>query len=135
MQYNQKKTLYFLIIFCFFVPNFSHADKAYFDMSEDTINIQTDFKGKDVIIFGLSDQSYDTVLIIKGPKRNIKLSIKERLFGFWIDTKKFTFENIPSIFFIASTAPINDILDEKTIRIICNSPLRYYCRYYQLRSS
>ena len=46
----------------------------------------------------------------------IKLSIKERLFGFWIDTKKFTYKNIPSIFFIASSAPINAILEESIIR-------------------
>lgn len=113
-----SKKGYLILIFVFFIHFSSEifADKPYFDLSDETIKIETTFKGKEVIIFGLADSSYDTVLIIKGPNKNAKLSIKERLFGIWIETKKFTYENIPSIFFIASSSPIDQILDEKIIR-------------------
>ena len=74
-----------------------HADKAYFDLSDEIIKIQTNFNGREIIIFGLADPNYDTILVIKGPKKDAKLSIKERLFGIWIETKQFTYKNIPSI--------------------------------------
>ena len=55
-------------------------------------------------------------MILKGPKKNAKLAIKDRLFGIWIETIKFTYTNVPSIFFIASSSPISDILNENIIR-------------------
>jgi uncharacterized protein (TIGR02186 family) len=116
MHFNQKKFILFIIFFYFVIPETLQAEKAYFDLSDETIKIQTNFKGKEVIIFGLADPSYDTILIIKGPDKNFKLAIKERLFGIWIETKKFTFENIPSVFFVASSSEISKILDENIIR-------------------
>ena len=79
------------------------------------INIETNFNGKEVIIFGLTDPSFDTILVIKGPNKNVKLSMKERLFGFWLETKKIIYQDIPSIFFVASSAPIDQILNEDVI--------------------
>ena len=108
MHSNKNKTVILMIIFCLIFPQILHADKAYFDLSDENIKIQTNFKGREVIIFGLADPNLDTILVIKGPNKDATLSIKERLFGIWIETKKFTYKNIPSTFFIASSAPIND---------------------------
>ena len=114
--FSQKKYILLIVFFYFVLPETLLAEKAYFDLSDETINIETNFKGKEVIIFGLTDPSYDTALIIKGPNKDYKLSIKERLFGIWIETKQFTYKNIPSIFFIAASAPISAILEENIIR-------------------
>jgi len=116
MQSNKNKTVILMIIFCLIFPQILNADKAYFDLSDENIKIQTNFKGREIIIFGLADPNYDTILVIKGPNKDATLSIKERLFGIWIETKKFTYKNIPSIFFIAASAPINVILDDNIIR-------------------
>ena len=70
------------------------AEKAYFDISDQEIQIQTNFNGKEVIIFGLTNPNLDTVLIIKGPKRDAKLSMKERFFGFWIKSYIFYINKI-----------------------------------------
>ena len=105
--------LFFLLII--FNSKIIIAQQAYFDISDHEIQIQTNFNGKEVIIFGLTDPKYDTILIIKGPNKNGKLSIKERIFGFWFETNKIIYMNIPSIFFIASSAPINEILNEDII--------------------
>ena len=116
MQHNKNKTIILIIFCCLIFPKILNADKAYFDLSDKTINIATNFSGKEIIIFGLTNPDHDTILILKGPDKNAKLTIKERFFGIWIETKKYTYTNIPSIFFIASTSLIEDILDERTIR-------------------
>ena len=41
--------------------------------------------------------------------------MKERLFGFWLETKNVTYQDIPSILFVASSSPINQILNEDVI--------------------
>ena len=113
---NRSNKFFLIIIIAITITNKStFGSEAYFDLSDQEINIETDFNGKEVIIFGLTDPSFDTILVIKGPKKNVKLSMKERLFGFWLETKKIIYHNIPSILFIASSAPIDQILNEDVI--------------------
>ena len=116
MNCIQKNYFILTFLILLFIPEIINAQKAYFNLSEEVIKIETDFKGKEVIIFGLTDYNYDTILILKGPNKDAKLSIKERLFGIWIETKKFNYKKIPSIFFVASTTPGDQILDESVIR-------------------
>ena len=52
------------------------SNQAYFDLSDNEIEIQTNFNGKEVIIFGLPDPKFETVLVIKGPAKNIKVQKK-----------------------------------------------------------
>ena len=116
---NQSNKFFLIIIIAIIITNKStFGSEAYFDLSDKEINIETDFNGKEVIIFGLTDPSYDTILIIKGPKKNIKLSMKERIFGFWLETKKIIYKDMPSILFIASSNLFNSIAVLETIRVI-----------------
>ncbi len=113
---NKSNKLILIIIIAITITNKTTlGSEAYFDLSDQEINIETDFNGKEVIIFGLTDPSFDTILVIKGPKKNIKLSMKERIFGFWLETKNIIYQDIPNIFFIASSSPIDQILNEDVI--------------------
>jgi len=89
--------------------------EAYFDLSENNIKIETDFNGKEIIIFGILNDDQETLITIKGPEKNAVIQKKERILGFWFNTKQITYNKIPSIFFIASSANITDILPTSTI--------------------
>ena len=89
--------------------------EAYFDISENNIKIETNFIGKEVIIFGILNNDQETILTIKGPEKNAVIQKKERILGFWFNTKQITYNQIPSIFFIASSNEIKDILPTSTI--------------------
>ena len=89
--------------------------EAYFDLSENNIKIETDFNGKEIIIFGILNDDQETLITIKGPEKNAVIQKKERILGFWFNTKQITYNQIPSIFFIASSANIKDILPTSTI--------------------
>ena len=94
-----KKTLIFF--FLVFTNNPILANEAYFDLSEKEIQIQTDFTGKEIIIFGIFQPDEDTILAISGPEINTSILKKERIGGFWFNTKKITYKNIPSLFFFS----------------------------------
>ena len=87
-----------------------NAEEVYFDLSEDNIEIKTDFDGKEVIIFGLLQNDHDTLLTIKGPLSKMKIQKKERYFGVWINNKQITYSKIPTLFFLSSSNMIDDIL-------------------------
>ena len=89
--------------------------EAYFDISENNIKIETNFIGKEVIIFGILNDNQETIMTIKGPEKNAIIQKKERILGFWFNTKKIIYNEIPSIFFIASSNNIKDILPASSI--------------------
>ena len=50
MLFSQRKYILLIVFFYFVLPEALLAEKAYFDLSDETINIETSFKGKEVII-------------------------------------------------------------------------------------
>ena len=100
-------TIVFSIMFIFIKVN---AKEVYFDLSEDNIEIKTDFTGKEIIIFGLLQDNHDTILTIKGPPSKMKIQKKERYFGVWINNKQITYSKIPTLFFLSSSSKIDEIL-------------------------
>ena len=111
---NKEKIKLTVFILLFLFSN-SVVAEAYFDISENNIKIETNFIGKEVIIFGILNDDQETIMTIKGPEKNALIQKKERILGFWFNTKKITYNQIPSIFFIASSNEIEDILPNSTI--------------------
>ena len=111
---NKRKIKLTAFILLFLFSN-SVVAEAYFDISENNIKIETNFIGKEVIIFGILNDNQETIMTIKGPEKNALIQKKERILGFWFNTKKITYNQIPSIFFIASSNEIEDILPNSTI--------------------
>ena len=108
-----KKTLIFF--FLIFTNNHTLANEAYFDLSEKEIQIQTDFTGKEIIIFGIFQPNEDTILAISGPDTDTSILKKQRIGGFWFNTQKVIYKDIPSLFFIASSSPMKKILSTESI--------------------
>ena len=111
---NKRKIKLTAFILLFLFSN-SVVAEAYFDISENNIKIETNFIGKEVIIFGILNDNQETIMTIKGPEKNALIQKKERILGFWFNTKKITYNQIPSIFFIASSNEIEEILPTSTI--------------------
>jgi len=111
MYIKNYQVVFFIIIFFTKII----LAEAYFDLSENNIKIETDFNGKEVIIFGILNDDQETIITIKGPEKNAVIQKKERILGFWFNTKQITYNKIPSIFFIASSNNIKDILPTSTI--------------------
>ena len=111
---NKRKIKLTAFILLFLFSN-SVVAEAYFDISENNIKIETNFIGKEVIIFGILNDDQETIMTIKGPDKNAVIQKKERILGFWFNTKQITYNQIPSIFFIASSNEIEDILPTSTI--------------------
>ena len=111
-----------ILLTIIFFYNFLHAEEIYFDLSEDSIELKTDFNGKEIIIFGLLKNDHETLLTIKGPPSKMRIQKKERYFGIWINNQYVTYSNIPSLFFLSSSKEINEILPES---ILINEDLSF----------
>ena len=90
MYIKYNKIIFFIIIF--FTKIISA--EAYFDLSENNIKIETDFNGKEIIIFGILNDDQEMLMTIKGPEKNTLIQKKERILGFWFNTKKIIYNEI-----------------------------------------
>ena len=84
----QEFKYFIFFIFILVSADKLQADNTYFDLSETNIKIQTDFVGKEIIIFGILDEEKDTILTIKGPIKNSKILIGSLRSKYGIDFKK-----------------------------------------------
>ncbi len=107
IKLNNYITIIFILTLIFQIVK---AEEVYFDLSEDNIDIKTDFDGKEIIIFGLLKDNHDTLLTIKGPPSKMKIQKKERYFGVWINNKQIVYSKIPTLFFLSSSSKIDKIL-------------------------
>ena len=106
MEINLNIEKFFLFNFLFLfilIPFDGNTQETYFDLSQDEIKIETNFDGKEIIIFGLLEDNHDTILAIRGPNKKLKIQKKDRYFGLWFNTKRITYNKVPNIFFLAST--------------------------------
>lgn len=107
----------------FAVP--ASAQEIVAELSHYDVELTPSFKGQDLFIFGaikhdgkIGDEKFDVVIVIKGEPARQLVRKKERVFGFWLNTKSQTFEDVPGFFGYASTKPLDAITDEETLSVL-----------------
>ena len=60
IKYFKLKIILILALLC--ISKNLYADKTYFDLSQDEINIKTNFTGQELILFGIVEQGNDAIV-------------------------------------------------------------------------
>ena len=107
------------------------------EISQHDVKVRQGFTGTELLLFGAvldprgrAGQGYDIVVVLKGPTEPIRLREKERFAGVWVNSESNDFRSVPSYFAVASSQPIEQIVDEKTAAIY-----EFGTRYIQLSPS
>ncbi|MEM8917534.1 MAG: TIGR02186 family protein [Pseudomonadota bacterium] len=95
------------------------------DCSPDRVSIRGDFNGAQLLCFGAityppgtrnRDQA-DIVVVLKGPTESIVVREKQQIAGIWINAASSEFRSAPGYYAVASSRPIEEIVDDKTADI------------------
>jgi uncharacterized protein (TIGR02186 family) len=106
----------------------SHAQalpKLVPDVSQREINIQSGFTGAELLLFGAiiyprgvtPEGQIDVAVVLRGPTRAITLREKQKFAGIWINAASTDFRSVPTYYAIASSRPLEKIVDTKTAAI------------------
>jgi len=95
------------------------------EVSQHEVQVRQGFTGTELLLFGAildptgsrGGRDYDIVVVLKGPTGAIRVREKERIGGIWINATTTDFRSAPSFFAVASSAPISEIIDERTAAI------------------
>jgi uncharacterized protein (TIGR02186 family) len=99
-------------------PEQGSAEQLVTGISDDTIAIESNFVGADLMLFGTIErdantvsrrQGYDIVVMVTGPLHDIVVRKKGRLAGIWVNRESHLFSQVPSYLAILSNRPLNEI--------------------------
>ncbi|MDA7787898.1 TIGR02186 family protein [Sphingomonadaceae bacterium] len=95
------------------------------EISQRDVQVRQGFTGTELLLFGAifdprgtrGERNYEIVVVLKGPSEAIRLREKDRVGGVWINAESTAFRSAPAYFAVASSAPVEDIVDERTAAI------------------
>jgi uncharacterized protein (TIGR02186 family) len=83
-------------------------------LSQDTVEITSNYTGTDITVFGAIEHPEDTgtndvVVIVRGPDTDMTVRKKDSVAGIWINRDQAKLFDMPSYYFLASTRPIDKL--------------------------
>ncbi|MXO58123.1 hypothetical protein GRI89_00995 [Altererythrobacter salegens] len=95
------------------------------EVSQHDIEVRQGFTGTELLLYGAilepdgrrAGRDYDIVVVLKGPTQPIVLREKQQILGIWVNADSTDFRSAPSFFAVASSHPIDEIVDARTAAI------------------
>ena len=93
------------------------------DVSQRNIEIAYSFTGAELLLFGAilypggrvpSARAAQIVVVVKGPVQPILVREKQKIAGIWVNAARMRYLSAPSFYGIASSKPIDRLVDERT---------------------
>lgn len=94
------------------------------DVSQRDIEIAYSFTGAELLLFGAilypggrlprGAARTDIVVVVKGPTQPVLVREKEKVAGIWVNAAHQRYSSAPSFYALASSRPIQQIVDERT---------------------
>ena len=95
------------------------------EVSQHEVQVRQGFTGTQLLLYGAildpqgnrAREPYDIVVVLKGPTQSILLREKAKAMGMWVNAGSMAYRSAPSFFAVASSRPVDRIVDEKTAAI------------------
>ena len=95
------------------------------DISARSIEIRYSFTGAQLLLFGailypggrVPEDPADVIVVLKGPVEPILVREKKKIAGIWMNADSNRFRSAPSYYAVASSAPVRELVDERTAAI------------------
>lgn len=99
-------------------PLFATAEEVVAGLSQNRIQITTNFDGSEILIFGAIKREapapdgppLEVIVTVEGPKTPITIRRKDKRFGIWVNTEGVEVDAAPSFYAVATSAPWQDVL-------------------------
>lgn len=115
-----------LLFILLFLPVAAGADDLVSGLSQDQIQITSNYTGSDLVVFGAIERDADSngnaepgardvVVVVRGPDVKMDVRRKERIAGIWINNREITLNGMPAYYYVASTQNLEKIAPASTL--------------------
>ncbi len=99
-----------LLLALLLAPGLARGADLTAALSNHLVGITTGFTGREVLVFGAVDGAGDIIIVARGPETTEIVRRKARKLGIWVNDREMVFDNVPGIYAVASSRPLDDIL-------------------------
>ena len=97
------------------------AEDLVSGLSQDTVEITSNYTGTDIVVFGAIEHPEDggrsdVVVIVRGPDANMTVRKKDRVAVIWLNRDQAVLQAMPSYYYLASTRPLSAIAARYTLQ-------------------
>jgi uncharacterized protein (TIGR02186 family) len=111
------------LIVLLFAARAEAAEDLVSGISTDLIQIQSDFAGTEIVVFGAIEtfdpttpvEDRDIVVAVRGPDVDFTVQRKARVLGLWLNAEQMPIGGMPGYYFVASTRPLDVIASADTL--------------------
>ncbi len=101
-----KVVIFFLLII---TQNVYCKDPLFAELSNNQISINAGFTGAKLVLYGAIDIPGDLAVTITGPRASVRVRLKEKTWGIWLNKKQKIFTDVPGYYAVAATRPLNEL--------------------------
>ncbi len=106
--------LMLVVLLTLLCPIAQAAPRIVADLSERRVDIEYQFTGKDILLFGAAiglppAARPDVVVVVRGPQLPVTVRHKSRVAGIWLNTSSADFRTAPSYYALASNRSLDDV--------------------------
>lgn len=98
-----------VLILIFQLFNSLYAEKFIADLSSNKIEIDSNFNGSKLLIFGTLSSENDLMVIVSSEKNDFILKKKIKKLGLWLGSEKKELKNMPTFYHLFSTKRITNL--------------------------
>ncbi len=106
------------LLFALALP--AHAEEVVAGLSQDSIQITTNFDGSEILIFGAVKREaalpegppLEVIVTVEGPKSPLTIRRKDKRFGIWINTAAVEIDEAPSFYAVATSSDWHSAISE-----------------------
>lgn len=98
-----KKVFFVISFLLYLLPDTVKANPLVSGISANEINIDTKFRGEEILLFGAKADAGNIIIAIRGPKKNFLVTKKENFLGIWYNGERIKFKDSYSFYAIFST--------------------------------
>ncbi|MBK1623019.1 TIGR02186 family protein [Afifella marina] len=99
------------------------AEKLVSTLSDDAVEITSNFTGSNITVFGAVDgaksasgeRDYEVAIVVAGPQMPLVVRRKGQVAGIWINTASREFYNVPSFYVIHMSENLNDAASQQLL--------------------
>ncbi|PCJ83031.1 MAG: hypothetical protein COA52_19465 [Hyphomicrobiales bacterium] len=112
------------ILLAVLVLDTARAERIISALSAEKVEINSNFIGTDMVVFGSIERDaatvsrgagYDIAIIMKGPPAHVVTRKKDRIFGIWINREARSFQSIPTFYALHSNKLTADLASQKLL--------------------
>jgi uncharacterized protein (TIGR02186 family) len=108
MKFWQFISIIFLSLFALR----AYANPLVSGISSNEINVDTEFKGAQILLFGAKSDAGNIVITVRGPRKDFIVSKKHQLLGVWYNGERISFKNSYSFYSLFSTFNSGQMIEE-----------------------